>query len=78
MTTSPPLPVATASPTADPAICSLTETNGTCPKDLFNGLGGLPAATYPCLQMDAYGVPSTSETPQLLDWAVTYDCVESL
>jgi hypothetical protein len=77
-TTSPPAPVATASPTGDPAICSIASASGTCPKDLFTALGGLPAATYPCLQMDAYGVPSTTESPELLDWVVTYDCIENL
>jgi hypothetical protein len=27
--------------------------------------------------MDAYGVPSTSGSPELIDWNVTYNCMPS-
>jgi hypothetical protein len=77
VTTSPPAPLATASLTGDPEVCSLAGTGNPCPKSLYDGLGKLPAAAYGCLQMDAYGVPSTTAAPQLIDWTATYDCVPS-
>jgi hypothetical protein len=76
-TTSPPDPVAVASLTQDPEVCTLTSSNPACPKNLFTSLGGLPAAGYECLQMDAYGVPSTTASPELIDWNVTYNCLPS-
>lgn len=77
VTTSPPAPLATASLTQDPEVCSLAGTGSPCPKNLYDGLGQLPAAAYGCLQMDAYGVPSTTAGPQLIDWTATYDCAPS-
>jgi hypothetical protein len=77
VTASPPTPVAVASLTQDPEVCSLTSTNPACPKNLFTELGGLPSGGYECLQMDAYGVPSTSASPELIDWNVTYNCLPS-
>src|SRR5205814_871651 len=66
VTTSPPAPVATASLTQDPEVCSIAGTGAPCPKNLYNGLGGLPQAATSCLQMDAYGIPSSTASPQLL------------
>jgi hypothetical protein len=77
VTTNPPAPLATASLTQDPEVCSLAGTGNPCPKSLYNGLAQLPAAAYGCLQMDAYGVPSTTAAPQLIDWTATYDCAPS-
>jgi hypothetical protein len=77
VTSDPPVPVATASLTQDPEVCTLVSNNGSCPKNLFTALGGLPAGGNECLQMDAYGVPSKSASPQLLDWSVTYSCLPS-
>jgi hypothetical protein len=37
-------------------------------------LAGEAGAILECLQMDAYGIPSSTESPQLLDWNVLYDC----
>jgi hypothetical protein len=74
ITSSPPAPLATASLTQDPEVCSLAGSGSPCPKNLYSSLGGLPAASYPCLQMDAYGVPGNGLAPQLVDWTVTYDC----
>ena len=37
----------------------------------------LPAGSYECLQMDAYGVTSTTASPELIDWSVTYNCLPS-
>lgn len=75
-TSDPPTPIAIASTTHDPASCPIVSDGGICPKDLHASLG-LPEATYACLQMDAYGVPSATSAPTLLDWTVTYDCVPS-
>ena len=58
-------------------MCSLVGTGNPCPKSLYDGLGKLPGAAYGCLQMDAYGVPTTTAAPQLIDWAATYDCAPS-
>jgi hypothetical protein len=74
---SPPAPIAIASLTQDPEVCSLTSTNPACPKNLFSALGGLPAGAYECLQMDAYGVPTATASPELIDWSVTYNCAPS-
>jgi hypothetical protein len=76
-TASPPAPIAIASLTQDPEVCTLTSTNPACPKNLFSALGGLPNGGYECLQMDAYGVPSTTASPELIDWNVTYNCLPS-
>ncbi len=61
--------------------CATTQSPATasCPVDLYTGLGGLPKAQYECLQMDAYGSPSTDlkSAPTLTDWKATYDCVPS-
>lgn len=76
-TSSPPVPVAIASLTQDPEVCTLTSINPACPKNLFSALGGLPQGAYPCLQMDAYGVTSMTASPELDDWNVTYNCVPS-
>lgn len=64
---------ATASLTQDPEVCSLTDTSGTCPIDLTTRVG-YPTVGYECLQMDAYGIPTSSETPQLINWTLNYDC----
>jgi hypothetical protein len=77
VTADPPTPVAVASLKQDPEVCKLGANDGVCPKNLFNALGGLPAGGQECLQMDAYGVPSTTDTPELIDWKVTYSCVPS-
>jgi hypothetical protein len=69
-----PAPIATASLTQDPEVCGLAGTGSPCPKNLYSSLGGLPAAGNACLQMDAYGVPANSLSPELLNWTVTYDC----
>jgi len=60
-----------------PDVCSLTDTSGTCPVDLYTGLGGLPSAGRTCLQMDADGIATVSATPELVDWSVTYDCSDA-
>jgi hypothetical protein len=70
-----PAPAATASPTDDPEVCSVTSSANDCPIDLYSALGKRPDATAECLQMDAYGVPSETETPELVDWTVLHDCV---
>lgn len=72
-----PTPIAIASLTQDPEVCSLSGSGAVCPKNLFTSLGGLPAGRSQCLQMDVYGVPSTGATPELLDWNVTYSCLPS-
>lgn len=74
-----PAPLVTASATGDPAVCPFDAQTSECPVNLFEGLGKRPYATYECLQMDAYGTPTSSgeETPQLIDWNVYYDCMES-
>jgi hypothetical protein len=69
-----PNPLATASMTANPQICSTTDP--TCVLDLKQYLGGL-AASKQCLQLDAYGTPDASNTPQLDDWTVLYDCLDA-
>jgi hypothetical protein len=67
-----PEPLATASASADPEICLTTD--ATCVKDFSQGTGALANPGLECLQMDAYGIPSETESPQLFDWTVLYDC----
>jgi hypothetical protein len=71
VTTSPPNPLAVASQTRDPQICSTTDAS--CVLDLNRYLTDLGAAKT-CLQMDAYGLPDATTTPVLDDWTVLYDC----
>ena len=77
VTSDPPVPLATASLTQDPEVCSIAGTGNPCPKNLYDGLGKLPYASYACLQMDARGIPTISAAPQLINWTATYDCVPS-
>lgn len=70
-----PSPLATASMTKNPQVCSTTDPS--CVLDLNLYLGGLPAAGRLCLQMDAYGIPDASTTPQLDDWTILYDCTDA-
>jgi hypothetical protein len=74
ITSGAPLPLATASLTQDPAICAFDGSSAGCPIDLYTGLAGEAGAILECLQMDAFGAPSSTESPQLLDWNVLYDC----
>ncbi len=72
VTTSPPVPLATAKLLPDTQSCSVTATGtGACPV-LLDSVG-----TNPCLQMDAYGIPAAAPaaSPTLSDWRVTYDCI---
>ncbi len=77
VTTSPPVPLATAQLAPDTQVCSLTAAaTATCPVNLTTGLG--TANRQDCLQMDAHGVPApppTPASPTLTDWRVTYDCI---
>lgn len=68
-----PLPVATASLSADPQVCLLGSASSGCPVDLYAALGE-SGAMAECLQMDAHGTPASSASPELLDWNVLYDC----
>ena len=72
VTSGDPQPLATASATQDPQICGTTDP--ACVLDLVQALGGAGPAGLECLQMDAYGMPSGSSSPQLFDWTVLYDC----
>lgn len=80
VTTSPPVPLATAekTATADTQVCSLTSVPSSfCPVNLTTGLGATDSR-QDCLQMDAYGIPvagSSPAAPTLIDWRVTYDCI---
>jgi hypothetical protein len=75
VTSSPPNPLATASATKDPQVCSTTDP--ACVLDLYQYLGALPGAGYACLQMDAYGIPDSTSSPELIDWTVLYDCADA-
>jgi hypothetical protein len=73
----PPAPVATAEKTAtvDTQVCSFTSGTTGCPISLATKLG--TDASKPCLQMDAYGIPTTTPAPAaptLNEWRVTYNC----
>jgi hypothetical protein len=72
------LAVATSTPT-DTQVCALDGTTPGCPVDLYKGLGGKMGASPICLQMDAYGVPSTDglSSPTLKTWAARYDCLDN-
>lgn len=69
-----PSPLAIASATDDPQVC--LSTDPACVVDLVQGLGAAQAGRA-CLQMDAYGIPSSSDSPQLFDWTVLYDCKDA-
>jgi hypothetical protein len=71
VTSGAPDPLAIASATQAPQLCLTTDP--ACVVDLEQGLGAGPAGLQ-CLQMDAYGIPSESDSPQLFDWTVLYDC----
>jgi hypothetical protein len=60
-------------------VCALDGTTPGCPVDLYKGLGGKMGASPICLQMDAYGVPSTDglSSPTLKTWAARYDCLDN-
>jgi hypothetical protein len=78
-TTDPPAPLAVAhrAPT-NTQSCAINGLTPGCPVDLFVGLGGQAGASPACLQMDAYGVPSTdgSSSPTLTDWTARFDCLD--
>jgi hypothetical protein len=78
VTTSPPTPIASVSTSGDPQACTVESLTSGCPKDLYEYLARSQAENLPCLQMDAYGIPSGSTTPQIYDWKVLYDCVDYL
>jgi hypothetical protein len=67
----------------DPQNCTMTGTpnavvgSGLCPKDLFTFLGGLPAASYPDLELRVTLNPSSTLAPTLYDYYLTYTCVDS-
>ncbi len=69
-----PQPLATASATQDPAVCSTTDPG--CVLDLAQYLGAAGTGLS-CLQMDAYGVPGAVSSPELFDWTVLYDCKDN-
>ena len=63
VTTSPPNPLATASQTQNPQVCSTSDAS--CVLDLNQYLG--VTAGKVCLQLDAYGRPDTTGSPKLDD-----------
>jgi fibro-slime domain-containing protein len=71
---------ATAALTPDTQACLLEAppVSSTCPLDLLPVLGE-PGVWLRCLQMDAYGYPSTPaySAPTLLEWTALYDCMPS-
>jgi hypothetical protein len=69
----------TASPTNDPAVCGYVGASGSCPKDAFNLLGGLPAAGYASLklQLTLTPTPDGQAMPTVLGWQVAYSCKPS-
>jgi hypothetical protein len=73
VTTGTPSPLAIASATDDPQVCLTSDP--ACVIDLVQGLGA--DSGRECLQMDAYGIPTTSDSPQLFDWTVLYDCKDA-
>jgi len=56
-----------------PEVCVIGGPSANCPVDLSAGLSSVELDEG-CLQMDAYGTPAGTATPQLLDWNVLYDC----
>ena len=73
VTSGSPSPLATASTTQNPQICTTTDPN--CVLDLNQYLGS--SAGNVCLQMDAYGIPGSGSTPELDDWTILYDCTDA-
>jgi len=73
VTSGSPSPIATASTTQNPQVCSTTDPN--CVLDLQQYLN--QGAGKVCLQMDAYGTPNSASTPELDDWTVLYDCLDA-
>jgi len=69
---------ATAAMTPDTQTCLLANPpiSSTCPLDLTTVLGGA-GAWHGCLQMDAYGIPSATESPTLYEWEALFDCEPS-
>lgn len=67
------------SPTTQPASCQTTGPGPDCPRDLYQLLGGKPAATNEYLELTITMNPSPDGrlTPTLYSWALTYDCVSS-
>lgn len=63
-------------PTDAPAVCSVGPEP--CPIDLFDALGGNPAAMNPALQLvfTLDPSPDSAVTPKLLSWELTYSCPE--
>jgi hypothetical protein len=73
VTSGAPSPLATASASADPEVCLTSDP--ACVVDLVQGLAA--DAGRECLQMDAYGIPTATDSPQLFDWTVLYDCKDA-
>jgi hypothetical protein len=72
VTSGAPLPVATAGVDA-PAVCSISGDGGPCPVSL---LSAVPTQSS-CVQLDATLSPSSTASPTLLSWTVTYDCLQA-
>jgi hypothetical protein len=69
----------TAPPTNDPAVCPFVGGSGSCPKDAFALLGGLPAAGNGSLklQITLTPTPDGQAIPELIGWQVSYSCKPS-
>ena len=52
-----------------------TAGTATCPVNLYTALGSAPNSMRSCLQLDAHGTTTGSQTATLRSWNVTYDCV---
>lgn len=70
--------LATAKAAPNTQVCAMGGPSP-CPIDLFNGLGGLPAAQEKYLRLQADLTPTTDKykTPTLNNWQVTYSCPDS-